>query len=61
MPHDDEQELQNCVICLEKYFEGEGLALSPCQLKHAFHFDCLTRWTKLKLECPICREEYVVL
>lgn len=28
---------------------------TPCN--HRFHIKCLIEWTKIKLECPICRKK----
>ncbi|XP_057839023.1 RING-H2 finger protein ATL57 [Cryptomeria japonica] len=51
--HQEEQQQEECVICLGEYQEGEALvALPRCQ--HNFHVDCIRRWLKCKLRCPIC-------
>lgn len=44
-----------CVICYNpiEFSAGEDYMLTPCD--HLFHGECLTRWTEVKLECPVCR------
>ena len=52
-----------CFMCCEKV-EIKDLWILKCN--HAFHYDCLNDWFlknkddwNSKLECPICRKEYV--
>ena len=43
-----------CGVCLEDFEENEKLYLiSECL--HPFHPNCLRKWFREKLECPICR------
>ncbi|XP_059070686.1 RING-H2 finger protein ATL57-like [Cryptomeria japonica] len=50
--HGEEQQ-EECVICLCEYQEGDSLvALPRCQ--HCFHVECIRRWFKCQLRCPIC-------
>lgn len=51
-----------CVICLDKFEEGDRLRVLPCQ--HSFHVGCIDRWlcgSHSHLECftsgcPICKK-----
>lgn len=54
-----------CFMCCEKV-EIKDLWILKCN--HAFHYECLNDWfsnnsedieSDKKLECPICRKEYV--
>ena len=48
-----------CGICLQ---EGGLLFTAPCDGKHQFHFNCISRWAKMrdgKLNCPTCRVHLV--
>ena len=45
----------HCTICLEPFCDGEVLATMPCEAKHQFHLDCINKWTRKRLECPVCR------
>ena len=48
-----------CGICLQ---EGGLLFTAPCDGKHKFHFNCISRWAKVrdgKLNCPTCRVHLV--
>ncbi|GLJ54891.1 hypothetical protein SUGI_1178650 [Cryptomeria japonica] len=50
--HGEEQQGE-CVICLCEYQEEDSLmALPLCQ--HCFHVECIRRWFKCQLRCPIC-------
>ena len=50
-----------CVICLEKYKEGERLRVLPCD--HSFHVGCIDRWLSgshshhecFTSGCPTCK------
>ncbi|ESO09990.1 hypothetical protein HELRODRAFT_72756 [Helobdella robusta] len=43
-----------CSICIEKF----NVKTFVCELKckHAFHIACITKWSKNKETCPLCRE-----
>ncbi|KAH6834587.1 RING/U-box superfamily protein [Perilla frutescens var. hirtella] len=44
-----------CVICLEEFGGGVGVAQLPC--RHRFHQDCVVRWLKGNHVCPLCRHQ----
>jgi len=46
-----------CSICMEA-IEGET-NLSKTECGHAFHFQCLLRWTRRHTSCPMCRRDFV--
>ncbi|GLJ54882.1 hypothetical protein SUGI_1178520 [Cryptomeria japonica] len=51
--HGEEQQEEECVICLSEYQEGVSLvALQRCQ--HNFHVECIRRWLNCMPRCPIC-------
>lgn len=41
-----------CCICLNELSDGETYCRVPCQ--HAFHKECIDRWTIRKDDCPLC-------
>ncbi|KAK8622733.1 hypothetical protein V6N13_117636 [Hibiscus sabdariffa] len=50
----EETTLDECVICLESFEQDEMCRVFPA-CNHVFHSECLDRWMKSHLTCPICR------
>jgi E3 ubiquitin-protein ligase RNF13 len=51
-----ENEPQECAICLEDYADEDELRILPC--KHEFHIICIDSWlTTRKKFCPICKRD----
>lgn len=46
---------EKCVICDEKYKNGENICNTECN--HVFHFDCLEEWCQIRQNCPLCRRD----
>lgn len=46
------QELDECIICLEKMKENEKLMILKCT--HIYHHKCLSLWLSKKSICPLC-------
>ncbi|XP_051889434.1 uncharacterized protein si:ch211-59o9.10 isoform X2 [Pristis pectinata] len=46
-------EKTQCHICFNDYSLGEKLRILPCL--HDYHSQCIDRWLKGHLSCPICR------
>lgn len=44
-----------CQICFSEYTEGERLRMLPCF--HDYHIQCIDRWLKENVTCPICRAD----
>jgi len=44
---------ESCVICIEKYQEGDKLKTLPCL--HVFHTQCVDVWLQDHLNCPLCK------
>jgi len=42
-----------CAICIEDIVIGQNIIKMDC--KHIFHSDCILRWFRESLCCPICR------
>lgn len=42
-----------CMICLEKFKDGDELKTLPCL--HMFHSGCIHLWLKQNNSCPICK------
>ena len=47
------RDCDHCMICLEKFEEGEALRSLRCI--HTFHLGCIDRWLAEKEVCPVCR------
>lgn len=43
----------SCVICLEKYKDGQSIGRLNC--RHDFHSRCIKKWLLIKNACPICK------
>ena len=53
--NDEENLLNECTICLEKYKKKEKIIILPCE--HNFHEKCIKEWfEKDNNSCPNCRE-----
>jgi len=50
----NENEKEECVICMGPYEIGESVTLHP-GCKHIFHYDCLICWFEKQTKCPTCR------
>ncbi|MCL7030366.1 hypothetical protein MKW94_009159, partial [Papaver nudicaule] len=42
-----------CSICLANYTDNEELRELPCA--HFFHVDCVDKWLKENVSCPLCK------
>lgn len=45
-----------CSVCLLEFAGGEIKTKTSCG--HAFHYDCVVGWYKLKPHCPYCRTSF---
>ena len=45
-----------CCICLEPLIKGKKERMLPCT--HLFHRKCISKWLKIKRECPICKHTF---
>lgn len=41
-----------CVICLEKFKDGQDVRIVPC--RHEFHKECIDPWLLSNYTCPLC-------
>ena len=49
--------LEECVICLEPFAEGEDYVTPlACDKRHLFHSDCIEEWLKSENFCPMCKK-----
>ncbi|CAH8360838.1 unnamed protein product [Eruca vesicaria subsp. sativa] len=49
----EEENDNECVICLEEFKQGEVVSTLICE--HRFHAHCITKWKKISHQCPLCR------
>lgn len=49
----DSQEAPECCICTEGFTLNKEIKRTPCG--HYFHEDCLGKWLRVSITCPLCR------
>lgn len=52
---DPDKKLEEPLIANESRIINKTIMKTPCN--HRFHIICLLEWTKIKLDCPICRKK----
>ena len=52
--NDEENLLNECTICIEKYKKNDKIITLDCD--HNFHENCIKEWLNNKNSCPNCRE-----
>jgi len=52
---DNQDKIQECVICMVDIEVGEAVRYLPCA--HMFHKTCVDTWLMRNLSCPTCMEE----
>ncbi|ETW27295.1 hypothetical protein PFFCH_05226 [Plasmodium falciparum FCH/4] len=60
----DNQKIYNqnddvCSICMMNYINKDDVMIMPCDKRHFFHVNCLTKWLYKSQVCPICRTNIV--
>lgn len=51
-----EEKMEQCVICVENFHDGENLRVLPCE--HYFHRQCIDEWLiNHSTVCPLCKYE----
>ena len=50
--HQNKEDFDECVICLEKMKQGETLTIINCF--HIYHKSCIDAWAQKNRICPIC-------
>lgn len=43
-----------CAICLTEFEDGDMIVTTACS--HLFHKDCISRWLRINVKCPVCRK-----
>ena len=53
---------KECPICLETYKENDEICWSHNeQCCHAYHSDCMVNWLMEHDDCPLCRNDYLMI
>ncbi|CXH81214.1 RING zinc finger protein, putative [Plasmodium berghei] len=58
----DKQKNENedmCSICMMDYMGNDNVMIMPCDKRHFFHSNCLSKWLNKSQVCPICRTNIV--
>ncbi|SCN58665.1 RING zinc finger protein, putative [Plasmodium chabaudi chabaudi] len=58
----DKQTSENedmCSICMMDYMGNDNIMIMPCDKRHFFHSNCLSKWLNKSQVCPICRTNIV--
>ncbi|CAD2083693.1 RING zinc finger protein, putative [Plasmodium vinckei brucechwatti] len=58
----DKQSNENedmCSICMMDYMGNDNIMIMPCDKRHFFHSNCLSKWLNKSQVCPICRTNIV--
>lgn len=48
-----------CSICLNNYTDGDNVWTLDCS--HTYHTDCITKWAKNHMICPMCRTQICMM
>ena len=51
----DDQDEDQCSICISEYENGEAVLTLPCN--HKFHASCIKQWLEQSVKCPLCNRE----
>lgn len=57
IPKSEENEYEECSICIYSFKLGETIRILPCDKKHVFHKICIDKWLNNHKGCPIDRKE----
>jgi hypothetical protein len=58
---EDDESSVRCAICLAPYVKHERVCESNnMSCLHVFHEDCMVKWLKIHIRCPVCRQPYLV-
>lgn len=50
---------ETCTICLDSYVKNQKVGLLSCG--HTFHKDCIYSWLEHQKNCPLCRQNNVIV
>lgn len=49
-----------CYICLENIEKGQDIIILNCNGHHFFHGDCIKKWLRSNISCPLCRQRNIL-
>lgn len=57
VPITDQDDPEDCAICIYPFKVGQTIRILPCDKKHIFHLKCIDKWLGRNKACPIDRKE----
>ena len=49
----DDESSDVCAVCISEMVQGESVCTLAC--KHCYHHECIVRWLRLSIVCPLCK------
>ena len=56
----DKNNEDTCSICLCDIVSGDKIITLNCSQRHFFHKDCIKKWLKFNLCCPLCKSHNII-
>ena len=53
------QYCKECNVCLENIEKGQEIIILKCNKNHIFHSECIKKWLKYSISCPLCRQQNI--
>lgn len=50
---------KDCNICLTNIEEDTEIIILKCNKNHFFHSECIKKWLKYSISCPLCRQQNI--
>ena len=56
----NDQYCSECYICLENIEKGQDIIILKCNGHHFFHSDCIKKWLRSNISCPLYRQRNIL-